>query len=83
MLFLIYINDLPNGLSSNIKRFADDSFLFFVVHDIFNSPSDLNKDLKIYKKERFNWKWVLILTQTSKLKKLSLEENPGICVTIQ
>ena len=47
MLILIYINDLPNGLSSNIKRFADDSFLFFVVHDIFNSPSDLNKDLKI------------------------------------
>ena len=34
LLFLIYINDLPDGLSSNAKIFADDTFLFSVLHDI-------------------------------------------------
>ena len=28
LLFLIYINDLPNGLKSNPKLFADDTFVF-------------------------------------------------------
>ena len=32
LLFLIYFNDLPNGLSSNAKLFADDTSLFSVVH---------------------------------------------------
>ena len=44
--FLIYINDLPDGLSSNVKLFVDDTSLFSVVHDIHSSASDLNKDLK-------------------------------------
>ena len=28
MLFLIYINDLEEGIKSHIKHFADDTFLF-------------------------------------------------------
>ena len=28
LLFLIYINDLPNELKSNLKLVADDAFLF-------------------------------------------------------
>ena len=46
LLFLIHINDLPDGLSSNVKLFADDTSLFSVVHDIHSSASDLNKDLQ-------------------------------------
>ena len=34
LLFLIYINDLPGGLPSNCKLFADDRSLFSAVHDI-------------------------------------------------
>ena len=31
LLFLIYINDLSDSLSSNAKPFADDTSLFLVV----------------------------------------------------
>ena len=42
LLFLIYINDLPNGLNSNAKLFADDTPLFSVVHSITDSANLLN-----------------------------------------
>ena len=45
LLFLIYINDLPDSLSSNAKLFADDTSLFSVVHDINASTIELNSDL--------------------------------------
>ena len=45
LLFLIYINDLPNGLQSNSKRFADDTSLFSTVQDITPSTVSLNNDL--------------------------------------
>ena len=34
LLFLIYINDLPDGLITNAKLFADDMSLFSVVHGV-------------------------------------------------
>ena len=46
LLFLIYINDLPDGLSSNAKLFADDTSLFSFVHYINTSSIELNSDLK-------------------------------------
>ena len=43
-MFLIYINDLPQGLHADIKLFADDTLLFSVVDDIDESASKLNND---------------------------------------
>ena len=43
LLFLIYINDLPNGLTSIIKLFADDTSLFYVVHDVSVAVKKLMK----------------------------------------
>ena len=56
LLFLIYISDLPDSLSSNVKLFADDTSLFSVVYDIHSSASDLNKDLKTINEWALQWK---------------------------
>ena len=56
LLFLIYINDLPDGPSSNAKLFADDTSLFSVVHDINTSGIELNSDLKKINDWAFQWK---------------------------
>ena len=56
LLFLIYINDLSDGLKSEGKLFADDTFLFSVVNDINTSASDINEDLEIIGNLAFKWK---------------------------
>ena len=46
LLFLIYINDLSDNLSSNVKLFADDTSLFSVTHDVNVSARELNDVLR-------------------------------------
>ena len=46
LLFLLYVNDLPDGTNSLCKIFADDKFLFSKVYDINNSVSKLNANLE-------------------------------------
>ena len=55
-MFLIYINDLTEGLSTNAKLFADDTFLFSVIHDIQTSANNLNKDLQRMSNWATQWK---------------------------
>ena len=45
LLFDTYINDLPNGLSSNTKLFDDKTSLFSVIHDSSITRNELNDDL--------------------------------------
>ena len=45
LLFLIYINDLPDNLISNSKLFAGDTSLFSVINDKHLSANKLNQDL--------------------------------------
>ena len=46
LLFLIYINGVPDGVNSLCKIFADDTSLFPNVHDIHKSANKLNDDLE-------------------------------------
>ena len=56
LLFLIYINDSSEGLSSNAKLFADDTSLFSVIHDSSTSALELNSDLAKINRWAFQWK---------------------------
>ena len=53
LLFLICINDLADGLSSNTKLFTDDTSLFSVVHDSVITTSELDSDLARIKQWAF------------------------------
>ena len=58
LLFLIYVNDLPNNLSSNCKLFADDTSLFSVVNNIHTSAATLSQDLNGITNWAFQWKMI-------------------------
>ena len=45
LLFLIYINDLPNSLKSICKIFADDTSLFSKIKDTDTTNIDINNGL--------------------------------------
>ena len=55
LLFLIYINDLSDNLTSNAKLFADDTS-FSVVHDVNTFAKELNEYLKNVNELAFQWK---------------------------
>ena len=56
LLFFIYINDFTEGLTNNIKLFADDTSLLSVVYDTQTSANDINEDLKLIITGPFNRK---------------------------
>ena len=55
LLFLVYINDLPDGLTPG-KIFADDASLFSKVHNINKSANELNGDLEKISQWAYQWK---------------------------
>ena len=56
LLFLIYINDLPDGLNSIAKLFDDDTSLFSLVQDPNESAKYLNLDLSVISQWAYQWK---------------------------
>ena len=56
LLFLVYISDLADSLSSNAKLFADDTSLFSVIDDVDTSANELNNDLYQINKWALQWK---------------------------
>ena len=46
LCFLLFVNDIGNDITSNIKLFADDTLLYGLVHnfdDAISHQSDLDK----------------------------------------
>ena len=58
LLFLVYINDLPEGLTTSAKLCADDTSLFSVVHDSAPSPASFNYDLLKISQWAYKWKMI-------------------------
>ena len=56
LLLLIYINDLPYGLQTNLKLFVDDTSLFSTGQDITTSTVSLNNDLTKVSEWTVRWK---------------------------
>ena len=58
LLFLVYINDLPESLTTTAKRFADDTSLFSVVYDSAASTAFLKDDLLKICRWAYQWKMI-------------------------
>ena len=56
LLFLIYINDLPNELISNVKLFVNDTSLFTKARDKNESANIITNDLFQISRWAYNWK---------------------------
>ena len=56
LLFLVYINDLEEGIKSSVKFFADDTSLFSIVRDPLVSAVELNHDLALISNWAHQWK---------------------------
>ena len=56
LLFLIYINDLPDGITSMCKIFADDTSFFSKVLDVNKSVIELNAVLQKINQWVYQWK---------------------------
>ena len=56
LFFLIYINDLSDGLTSNPKLFADGTSLLSAVQNIKSTANDLNSDLMKLSDWAFQWR---------------------------
>ena len=69
LLFLIYINNLPDGITSICKIFADDTSLFSKAIDKCNIQNALNSDLESIS----NWAYQLKLQFNIDLKKQANE----------
>ena len=61
LFFLVYINDLPEGLTTNANFFADDTSLFSVDHDSTSSSASLNNDLLKLCQWAYQWKMIFNL----------------------
>ena len=58
LLFLVYINDLTDNISSQMRLFADDSSLFTRIEGVDQTHEKLVKDLKTVTTWAHQWKMV-------------------------
>ena len=61
LFFLVCINDLPEGLTTNAKLFADDTSPFSVVYDSTGSSVSVNNELLKISQWAYQWKMIFNL----------------------
>lgn len=72
LLFLIYINDLVDGIQSNIRLFADDTTIFITVDDPETAATQLNNDMINIKSWADQW---LVNFSPSKTKSMIISNR--------
>ena len=70
LCFLIYINDLPLGLTTNVKLFANHTSLLSVVNNASVSASRLTNDLVKVGDWAINWKMLFNPDPTKQAKEV-------------
>ena len=58
LLFLIYINDIVNGMTSDVRIFADDTSLFKIIDCPNIAYQELQHDLDLIQKWAYQWKMI-------------------------
>ena len=58
LLFLVYINDLPDKIRSNMRLFADDSSLFIRASKVNETHQILEDDLRMIEQWGHQWKMI-------------------------
>ena len=58
LLFLVYINDLCENIKSQMRLFADDSFVFTPVKNVVETHEQLVQDLETIGNWGYQWKMV-------------------------
>lgn len=69
LLFLVYINDLPSGIRSNIKLFADDATIYLEFKDANQAAEVLNEDLSYIQAWADQW---LVKFSPTKTKSMTI-----------
>ena len=74
LLFVFFINDLPTGILSTVRLYADDVILYITVNSI-DDCHQLQKDLALL--ERWANKWQMTFNvQKCKFIRITLKKNP-------
>ena len=75
LLFLVYINDLVDNITCDVKLFADDTLLYLSIDDHNLACQQLNENLTSVQKWADQW-LVNFNPQKTKLMNVSLKKNP-------
>ena len=75
MFFFIYINNLPLGLTTNVKLFADDNSFFSVAKNASVYATRLNNDLVKIQDWDFNWKMLFNTDPNKRAKEVIFSKN--------
>ena len=73
LLFLVFINDMPTNIETNISLFADDSLLFNISNSNEANIDALNRDLA--RIERWSREW-LVTFNSEKTVDMTLSSKP-------